>query len=76
MRGSIYINGFKPKDETDPIIFEGKHFLHKVTVRHVPSLPVVRVSIIVLSLGLLFVLAGELLNATGRFFKDWFGKYK
>lgn len=42
-RESVYVNGFKASSEKDTIFIQDKVWLHKITVRHVPSKPVFRV---------------------------------
>ena len=42
LRESIYINGFEPSEQKDAIIIDKKQYRQKITVRYVPSSPVIR----------------------------------
>jgi hypothetical protein len=39
LRESIYINGFKPKEAKDEIVFQERKFEQKIIIRYVPSDP-------------------------------------
>lgn len=58
-RESIYINGFEPKDPEDAINIDGVPWRQKIIVRFVPSNIIIRVSIGLTTLVLLFFLARE-----------------
>lgn len=74
LRESVFINGFEPKDDKDNITFQGKKYRQKVTVRYVPSSPLLRVLIPLIALGALFIILREWAVSIKQFFKDWFGQ--
>lgn len=56
-RETFFVNGFKPSQEKDDIWYQGMHYEQKITVKYVPSSPLVRVSLVFFSLiAFLFVL--------------------
>lgn len=74
LRESVFINGFEPKDDKDNIAFQGKKYRQKVTVRYVPSSPLLRILIPLIALGALFMIFSECAVSIRQFFRDWFGK--
>ncbi len=58
-RESVYINGFEPKDPKDAINIEGVSWRQKIIVRFVPSSLIVRTSLSIATLILLFFLTRE-----------------
>ncbi|OGM02399.1 hypothetical protein A2115_02960 [Candidatus Woesebacteria bacterium GWA1_41_8] len=67
LRESLYINGFEPKLDKDAIRIGGKKWRQKVTVRYVPSSPVVRFTFGALSLLLVYFLAKDVIAALKDF---------
>lgn len=51
-RESIFINGFKPTQAKDNIFIGGRTWKQKITVKYVPSNPLVRVFFSLLTIGL------------------------
>lgn len=49
-RESLYINVFVPSKPTEEINIDKVHYLNKVTVRYVPSNPVTRLTVLLLTL--------------------------
>ncbi len=58
-RESFFVNGFVAKEPKDEIIIEGREFQQKITVRYYRSNSYVRVSLAILSLGLLLLVIRE-----------------
>lgn len=58
-RESLYINAFVPTKPTEQININGVHYLNKVTVRYLPSHPISRLTVLTLSVLLLFWLKKE-----------------
>lgn len=46
LRESFFINGFKPSVAKDEIWYKGVHYEQKITVRYVPSNPLVRIAVV------------------------------
>jgi hypothetical protein len=59
-RESVFINGFEPTNPKDAIFIENRVWRQKITVRYIPSLPVVRLG----------VFAG-MIYLTAVLFKQW-----
>jgi len=55
-RESLFVNGFEPKEDKDAIVVNGKKWNQKIIVRFVPSNRVVRSSIGIVVLLLIYVL--------------------
>jgi hypothetical protein len=55
-RESIYVNGFKPKEEKDAILIAGRNWRQKIIVRYVPSNSFFRLFVALLSLSLIWIL--------------------
>ena len=65
-REGIYINGFEPKEAKDAINIEGSHFRQKIIIRYVPSSPLARVIVGVLTLVSMVVLVREYSKYAGK----------
>lgn len=48
-RESLYINGFYPTKPTEQINIKGVHYANKITVRLIPSHPVTRLTVLLIS---------------------------
>lgn len=69
LRESIYINGFKPREEKDAIFIKNRNWLQKITVRYVPSNPIARSTLILTALFLVWLVIGQWTDAVKVFFK-------
>lgn len=58
-RESLYVNGFEPKDPKDVIMIDGVYWRQKITVKYVPSSPVVRILVAIPTLILIWVTLRE-----------------
>ena len=59
LRESIYINGFEPKFDNEAIRVEGRRWRQKVTVKYIPSTPILRIVFGAVALVLTYVLGKE-----------------
>jgi len=59
LRSSFYVNGFVPQEEKDAVIVDGVEYYQKITVRYIPSSPIVRVSVFVASIFVLIFIVRE-----------------
>jgi len=59
LRESLYMNGFEPKLDNEIIREEGKKWRQKITLRYVPSSPLIRLVFGVATLVLVYVLAKD-----------------
>jgi hypothetical protein len=48
-RESLYINGFYPTLPTEQININGVHYINKITIRYIPSHPVTRLTVMMLT---------------------------
>lgn len=64
-RESLFINGFETKDPQNVIIRDGKQYRQKITVRYVPSSPLVRVPMVLAALTLFFLTLREWIKLNG-----------
>ncbi|MBX4205801.1 hypothetical protein KW795_01245 [Candidatus Microgenomates bacterium] len=49
-RESLFINGFIPMQAKDDIWYKGVHYEEKITIKYIPSNPVVRVTVVIATL--------------------------
>ncbi len=49
LKETVYINGYYPQKATDQIYRNGNHYQAKITVRYVPSHPVTRITVLILT---------------------------
>lgn len=59
LRESVFVNGFEPKVAKDEIWYKGTHYRQKITIRFVPSNVIVRVLIVILSVGGIILVVKE-----------------
>jgi len=56
-RGSVYVNGFEPKNPKDDVWYKGVDYRQKIIIRYVPSDVLVRVFLVLLSLSVIWFLS-------------------
>lgn len=62
LRESIFINGFEPKEAKDAIVINGEKFRQKIIIRHIPNDNLIRVTLGVSGLIVLFLVIKEYLK--------------
>jgi hypothetical protein len=62
LRESFFVNGFEPKAAKDDIWYKGIHYRQKITVKYYKSGTFVRVLVVILSLTIIILLSGEIVD--------------
>jgi hypothetical protein len=71
LRESIYVNGFKPKEDKDAIWYKGSPYQQKITVRFVSSDLLHRVLILTSSFILLIIIVDQFFDVFPKVFREW-----
>ncbi len=72
-RESVFVNGFQPRVAKDDIWYRGVHYGTKITIRYIPSSPIIGVPVLLLAIGALLFSVRELASCLKVFFIEWFG---
>lgn len=71
-RESVFVNGFQARVAKDDIWYKGAHYDTKITIRYIPSSPIVGVPVLLLAVGIVLVVVRELSSSLKTFSVDWF----